>query len=179
MKYKKIDVYDEKDNPLGISATYEEVHSKGLWYRGVHVLIYTPERKIVMQKRSPSLNYHPGEVEISVGGIVDTGEKPEQAAVREVREELGIEVHPASLRFIGKTKFNHSTKTQLNRNFIYSYVVCLPENDISFKIDPNETSSAFLISEKRLRRALKRHRIIYLGKASKTYSYWTFLLDSI
>lgn len=178
MRSSYFDVVDENDQPTGSRASYEEVHSKGLWHRGVHVLIYTPDGKVVMQKRSPSLSYHPDEVEISVGGGVNAGERPEQAAAREVNEELGITIGPSELRFIGKTKFNHATKTQLNRNFIYSYSICVPEDKLAFKINPAETSSAFLLSEKRLRAALRRHRIRHVGKITSTYAYWRYLLDS-
>lgn len=179
MQISHFDVVDENDNPLGFQASYNEVHAKGLWHRGVHVLIYTPGRKIVMQKRSPSLKYHPGEVEVSVGGGVDTGERPEQAAIREVKEELGLKVRSGDLHFIGKTKFNHLTKTQLIRCFIYSYSVCLSEEKLIFNTNPEETSSAFLLSEKSLRTALRRHRIRHIGRITSTYAYWTYLLDTI
>lgn len=179
MRLSYFDIVDQHDQLTGFKASYDEVHSKGLWCRGVHVLIYTPDRQIVMQKRSPTLKYHPNEVEISVGGGVDSGETPEQAAIREVNEELGISISPAELYFIGKTKFNHATKTQTNRNFIYSYSACIPKDKMKFTVDPEETSNAFLISEKKLRTALRRHRVRNIGRITSTYAYWKYLLDSL
>ena len=38
----------------------------------------------------------------AAGGSIDEGETPEEAAIREVKEELGIEVDPASLHPLGK-----------------------------------------------------------------------------
>lgn len=173
------DIVDDQDTPIHRVEDYEAVHRLGLWVRGVHVIVYTPERDIVMQKRAPSLAYHPDEVEVSVGGGVDAGETPEVAAIREVHEELGITITKANLTFIGKTKFNHRTKTQLHRTFIYSYAVCLPKNKIQLTTDPSETSLAFFMSEQQLRRALRKHRIKHVGKISSLYAYWRSLLDAI
>jgi isopentenyl-diphosphate delta-isomerase len=174
-----LDIVDESDNLLGFKASYDEVHKKGLWCRAIHTVIYTPDRQIVMQKRSPSLKYRPGEVEISVGGGVDAGESPEEAAIREIREELGIVIGSKDLHFIGKTKQNFKTKTQIVRDFVYSYSICLPKDTLEFNASEEETTAIFLISEKKLRRALMLHKLRYAGKTTPTYSYWQYLLDSI
>jgi 8-oxo-dGTP pyrophosphatase MutT (NUDIX family) len=173
------DQVDDTDTLVNNVASYDEVHSQGLWHRGVHVIIYTPDKHIVMQKRAPSLKYHPNEIEVSVGGGVDAGESPEQAAVREIYEELGITIPESSLRFIGKTKFNHHTKTQHNRVFIYSYAICLERDALKLQINEEESTLAFFISAKRLRRALRMHRIKNIGRISSQYAYWRYLLDAI
>jgi isopentenyl-diphosphate delta-isomerase len=173
------DIFDSNDKPLDKTATYNEVHTQGLWHRGVHVIIYTPDKKVVMQKRSINLAYHPGEVEISVGGGVDAGETPAEAIYREALEELGLDLSSHKVRFIGKTKSNHRTKSQINRTHIYSYAVCIPESELRFMLDTAETESAFLMPESSLRRALKTHRIKHVGRITSTYSYWRWLLDNI
>jgi isopentenyl-diphosphate delta-isomerase len=179
MELSYFDVVDDKDKLTGKKASYDIVHDKGLWYRGVHVIIYTPEKEIVMQKRSPSLKYHPNDIEISVGGGVDAGETPEQAAVREVQEELGLKLNKNDLSYIGKVKSNHKTKTQMNKVFIYSYSACVPKSDLNLNIVSEETSKVFLISHRKLRKALRVHRIKGIGKVLSTYAYWNYLLDSI
>lgn len=173
------DIVDEHDQPLNKVATFDDVHQLGYWHRGVHIIIYTPNQEIVMQKRSPSLSYHPGEIEVSVGGGVDAGEQPLDAAIRETKEELGITLDKANVRYLGKTKFNHRSKTQYNRVFLYSYAVCVPKHDLNFAIDTTETSEAFFISKRRLKRALTRHRIKHFGKISSLYAYWAALLKAV
>jgi 8-oxo-dGTP pyrophosphatase MutT (NUDIX family) len=179
MKQTFFDLVDEYDAPTGLTASYDDVHSKGLWTRGVHAIIYTPDNEIVMQKRAITLKYHPDLIEISVGGGVDAGESPEQAMVREIKEELGLDISIDELRFISKTKYNHPARGMLFRTFIYSYAVCIPKERLRISINPEETSSAFLLSKRRLKTALRLHRIKNRGRISGEYAFWKYLLDAI
>lgn len=179
MKLSTYDVVDENDKQVNQRADYNEVHAKGLWHRGVHVLIHTPDKQIMVQKRAPTLGFHPSEVEITAGGGVDAGETPTRAAIRETKEELGIRLAASDLRYVGKTRYNHRTKNLIKRTFIYSYIACVPLDRLKLSVNPEETSSAFLIPERQLRTALRRHRIKNIGKISPQYAYWKSLLDSI
>lgn len=114
-----------------------------------------------------------------VGGGVDAGELPIDAAVGEVKEEIGVTLKRSDLRLLGKTKFNHRTKTQINRTFLYSYAVCVPKHDLKFTIDAHETSAVFFISKRSLKFALARHRIKRFGKISSLYAYWANLLKAV
>lgn len=179
MKTTYYDIVDENDNPLNVTASFDEVHAKGLMHRGVHAIVYTPDNEIVMQKRSANLSWHPNEVEISAGGGVDAGETPLQAIVREIQEELGLIVAPENLRFLGKQKMFQRTKHQKSHFFLYSYAVCLPKRNLKLSSDPTETSELFFISKTKLKKALLVHRIRNVGRITRLNRYWNFLLDSI
>ncbi len=174
------DIVDHNDKPLGYTADFDETRKRGLWHRGIHIIIYTKDGRIVMQKRSPNLAYYPGEVEVSVGGAVDCGETPADAAVREVREELGIDISGHKPRYLGKCRYNHRLKNNISHNvIIYSFAVCLPESMLKFKPDPTETAQIFTLTRRQLERAIKIHRVKHFGRLTATYSYWNRLLEAV
>lgn len=86
-------VVDENDVVVG-SATRGEVHRRKLRHRAVHIVVLDAAGAVILQKRSAKKDSHPGWWDVSVGGHVDVGEEYHAAAVRELREELGIENAP-------------------------------------------------------------------------------------
>ncbi len=93
------DVVDENDIVIGI-ATRAEVHAKKLVHRAVHVFLRNKRGDVLLQQRSMLKDVHPGDWDSSVSGHLDTGESYEQAAHREIREEMGVE--SAELREIAR-----------------------------------------------------------------------------
>ena len=85
------DVVDENDRVIG-QATRAEVHAKKLFHRAVHILVFDTAGRVLLQKRSMAKDTCPGLFSTSCAGHVDAGERYENAAARELREELGIDV---------------------------------------------------------------------------------------
>lgn len=85
------DVFDADGNHLGTRLRRECHGNPALIHRSVHIVVFdTGGKKILLQKRSSSKDIQPGKWDTAVGGHVDAGETVEAAAVRELREELGI-----------------------------------------------------------------------------------------
>lgn len=63
----------------------------GIFRAAVSVLI-EKEDKILITKRASTRDHAPGEWEAGITGRVDQGETFEEAALREVKEEVGIKV---------------------------------------------------------------------------------------
>ena len=64
----------------------------------VAVILTDPNRRILLVRRS----VEPGIGEWCLpGGFIEMGETPTQAAVRELREEIGIEIEPPQLLSVG------------------------------------------------------------------------------
>lgn len=85
------DVVNEQNEVVG-QATRKEVHERKLLHRAVHILVFSKKtHDCLLQKRSAYKDKHPGVWDSSAAGHLDTGESYEEAAVRELREELGIE----------------------------------------------------------------------------------------
>lgn len=84
-----LDVIDESDQVIR-QAGREEIHVQGLTHRGVHIFLFTPEGTLVVQKRTRDRAQYPSLWDCSVSEHVKTGEDYEEAAVRGLREELGL-----------------------------------------------------------------------------------------
>ena len=66
--------------------------------KGVNVVILDSENRILVMKRCPDARF-PGEHWGFPGGKVDKGETLKQAAIREAKEETGLDVEPEDKHF--------------------------------------------------------------------------------
>ncbi|MBS7634353.1 NUDIX domain-containing protein [Candidatus Bathyarchaeota archaeon] len=93
-------VVDENDEVLGRAAR-SKCHREGLIHRSVYVVVINSKGEIFLQKHSMRKELYPGYYACSATEHVKYGESYEEAAKREMREELGIE---APLKEICKFK---------------------------------------------------------------------------
>ena len=97
-----IDVLDEKGNKTAIVKSYEEVHQKGLWHEGVHVWFINSKNEILLQYRAKNKRNYPSMWDISAAGHVSSGENPETSAIREIKEEIGVDISVEELKKLGR-----------------------------------------------------------------------------
>jgi isopentenyl-diphosphate delta-isomerase len=67
------------------------VHQLGLQHRGVHVLLFTEDKKLLVQKRSADRVHSPSALDCSISEHVKAGESYLDAAIRGLKEEMGVE----------------------------------------------------------------------------------------
>lgn len=70
------------------------IHQTGLWHRGSHVFLFTPEGKLLVQQRSEHQDTYPLALDCSVSEHLRPGESYLDGAIRGSKEELGIENLP-------------------------------------------------------------------------------------
>jgi isopentenyldiphosphate isomerase len=92
-----IDVLRPDGDPAGITKPKALVHRDGDWHRAVHVWIVQSDGRIVVQRRALAKENNPGLWDVSAAGHISAGESAIDAAIRETREELGLELDPAEL----------------------------------------------------------------------------------
>ena len=81
---------DENGTVVG-RATRGECHNGSrLLHPVVHLHVLNSRGELYLQKRPDWKDIQPGKWDTAVGGHIDDGETPEEALLREVREELGI-----------------------------------------------------------------------------------------
>jgi len=165
----KIVVVDEKDNVIGAEER-EIVKQKGLIHRIVRVIVKNSKGQIYLQKRGSKQETWPNRWDQSVGGHVDEGEGYEDAAKREMKEELGIE--SLSLRPI--TKFYHVEdigKHRLKRfNKLFEVIYDRP-----ISLAKGETSGGRWFNVEKIKKWMKQYPDDFTPGSRDTFKrYWKF-----
>lgn len=115
-----IDIFDENNNYTGEVKEKQQAHEDGNFHRTAHVWIINDKNELLLQKRSASKKSHPNCWDISGAGHIRTGESVIEGAIRELREELGVEAEEKDFEFIATIK---STKNPKNMEFAYVYLL--------------------------------------------------------
>ena len=87
-----VDLYDRERVPLGKTAERYGKKGPGEYRIVVHVCVFDRQGRMLVQQRAPGKRIWPGRWDVSAAGGVDAGETSRQAAEREFREELGIDL---------------------------------------------------------------------------------------
>lgn len=99
-----LDVCDKKGQPAGGIVSREKAHRDGIRHRTAHVWVIREEKgriQVLLQKRSANKESFPGMYDTSSAGHIPAGCEPLDSALRELREELGIEAVEGQLRYLG------------------------------------------------------------------------------
>ncbi len=101
-----IDIFDENNNPTGQIKEKGKAHEEGDFHRTAHVWIINDKNELLLQKRSANKKSHPNCWDISGAGHIKAGESVIDGAIRELKEELGVEAggkaflaHPFEYKF--------------------------------------------------------------------------------
>lgn len=103
MKEEKLEIINENDEVIGTESR-KVVHQKGLLHREIHIWFMTPDREIIFQHRSKDKDTYPDKLDATVGGHVDPGMTYDETAIKECREETGINIDPMKLKLVRKMR---------------------------------------------------------------------------
>jgi len=112
------DVVDKTDRIVG-QAERRYVHEHNLLHRAVHVFIQIRNGGWLLQKRSAKKDIDPLLWTTSCSGHVDSGEDYEDSAIRECKEELGLELRVADLEEV----FRCSPCLETGHEFVRVYLL--------------------------------------------------------
>ncbi len=126
-----LEVVDENDNILGLE-TREKIHKEGLLHREIHIWFITPKGEIIFQHRAKDKDTYPDKLDATVGGHVEAKMSYEETAIKECKEETGIDINIDKLFFLAKMQGkNYDIITQLTNNTIHTEYAYLYEGAIS------------------------------------------------
>jgi isopentenyl-diphosphate delta-isomerase type 1 len=111
-------VVDEDDNILEYRTRYDCHHDKSLIHRSIGVAVFNDKGEILLQKRSMLKDTQRGKYTLSVGGHVTKGQTYEEAAYREMQEEIGIQ---SELTFAVKFLSKRENETEMHMIYTTKY----------------------------------------------------------
>ena len=99
------DVCDEYGIPTGETVERTAAHRDGIRHRTSHIWVVRKNGcggyEVLLQQRSEDKDSFPLRYDTSSAGHIMAGDEPLQSAMRELKEELGIEAKEEDLRYIG------------------------------------------------------------------------------
>ena len=176
-----LDIVDEKGNPTGETVPREVAHREGIRHRTAHVWIFRRRGgvvQILLQKRSDNKDSDPGCYDISSAGHVQAGDEFLPSAIRELKEELGIEAGEEDLEFAGYHK-GYMEEMFYGRMFRDSevsavYVYSKPVDADRLTLQKEEVESVMWMGLGQCVEAVRNHRIpncIYLDELEMIEGY--------
>lgn len=104
-----LDIVDDKGVPTGHIVDRRTAHAQGIRHRTAHVWILrynaqSKKKEILLQLRSKTKDSFPGCYDISSAGHIPAGVDYIPSALRELREELGVDVKPEELHYCGQRR---------------------------------------------------------------------------
>lgn len=169
-----VDVMDAKNMPVGLRLPISWVTDRGLWHRGVHIVAQTLDGRFVVEKRDSEIVFAPGMLDISLGGGVDSGERPLDAAVRETYEELGVKLPARHFKplFMYKQVGYHPHYRKQTRAHLYVYHVRLPVTAKELLPQAGEVAEVRALSRRQINSLLRRHRLKHFGRLKWGYKLY-------
>ena len=147
-----IDIFDENNNPIGTIKEKQQAHEDGNFHRTAHIWIINNKNELLLQKRSATKKTHPNCWDISAAGHIKAGENVIDGAIRELKEELGVEIEEKDLQYITTIK---STKNPKNMEFQYVYLLKCNKNVEQYIFKDGEVSDVKYIFYKDLEKMVK------------------------
>ncbi len=141
------DILDENGNKTGKTKLRREVHRDGDWHKAVHIWIINENGDILLQRRCATKDSNPNMLDISCAGHLTAGDESLTGAIRELKEELNLDVNKKDLQFIKTLKRSSKyTSTFINNEFDDLYILRTKKKISDMKFQEEEISEIFYVS---------------------------------
>lgn len=131
-----IDIVDENGNFTGEVLEKEIAHDRNLLHNEIACFVINSNKEILLQKRSMNKRFNPGKWGLCAGHV-DSGESLEDATIREIKEEIGLDVTVDELHTFTEREINIKEK---NSHIAYFYYLVTDKKEDEFVIQEEELS---------------------------------------
>ena len=149
MSKEYLDILDENGNKTGKIKLRNEVHRDGDWHKAVHIWIINNKGDILLQRRCASKDSHPNMLDISSAGHLQAGDDSLTGAVREIKEELNLDISPNELQFI--TTLKRKSNKSINNEFDDLYILRINKKIEEMQFQKEEISEIFFVPYKKFK----------------------------
>ena len=157
-----LDVVDEKDRITGKILDRETIHENGLWHRQATCWIMNKEGKLLFQKRSKLKSHNPSKWS-RTGGHIDAGEEVLDGIIREIKEEIGVNIPKEKLKLIQKEPFEkeYINKKTKHRYWAYDYFTIVDYKLSDYTMQKEEVDDLKYISIEEMEELKKKNNSEY------------------
>ncbi len=174
-----IDVLDADGNYTGKCIMKSEAHRKGIFHPSIHVWLYNKNGEILIQQRAKNKDTHPGLWDVSVAGHIGAGEDIVESAIREVKEEIGLDIKKKDLHKLGVFKYSHQHHQDLlDREFHHTFLCELKVRLATLEMQETEVDDLALISLSLFRKELES-RVISKKYVPYDMEYYETVLNAL
>ena len=163
---ERLDIVDENGMPTGETVARVVAHREGIRHRTSHVWIFRKRGTVVqvlLQKRSDNKDSYPGCYDISSAGHIPAGCDFIPSALRELKEELGVDIRAEELIYCGQRHFMFEQEFhgELFRDNQVSnvYALWLDKEAEDFTLQKEEISEVQWMDFSDCREAVQENRI--------------------
>lgn len=119
------------------------VHKEGIWHKTAHVWMYDSEGYVYFQVRADADKLY-----TTASGHVDGNEEPEDTAVRETGEEVGVRIWDDELELIEIDAWKFDNEVKHDHAFAYIYLYKIARGFTGFSVNPTEVSDVVKVKAK-------------------------------
>ncbi|MFV0626334.1 MAG: NUDIX hydrolase [Alphaproteobacteria bacterium] len=156
MAEELLDYVDDNDNVLG-QILRSEIDKKGLTGRIAGVLVFNSKGDILLCKEAAH-KASGGKWKFSAIGHITSGDSPELSAVREAKEEIGIEINVEKLEKI--SFFKHIRKDGKGSRIVHIFKTIY---DGEFSIDKAEFSECQFMAPQQIDSYMRYQQEMFSG----------------
>lgn len=109
-----VDVVDD-DDVVVATVSRRRMRSERLQHRAVSIAVFGSDGRLLVHRRADTKDIWPGRWDIAAGGVVSAGEHYDDAARRELEEELGVQVE--QLEWLGAGRYVDNEVAFLGRGY--------------------------------------------------------------
>lgn len=161
-----LDIVDENGIPTGETVERERAHAEGIRHRTSHVWLLRKRNdriEVLLQKRSSNKDSFPDCYDISSAGHIPAGVDFVPSAIRELKEELGVDAKETELFVCGNRSIDGNSifhgKPFLDRQYSRVFAMWCDKNEDEFTLQKEEVSAVRWMEINEALEAVKENKI--------------------